>query len=131
MEAALGRVELRTVGRQEERPGILRPGDSGTAVAASPIHDQQQNVVRVSSFEVFEKDLEADAVKTRQVKAEAFAGSGFHSGVEPEPLILVLYDPRRPEAERTPASTVPALESKARFVKGEDAQPLAFLSSVG
>jgi len=130
LKAALGRVELRTVGRQEERLGILWPGDAGAAVTASPVHDQQQSIVRVSSFEVFEEDLEAEAVKARQVEAEAFAGSGFDSGVEPEPLILVLHDPGRPEAERTPTPAMPTLESKARFVKGEDAQPLAFLSGV-
>jgi len=120
LKAALGRVELRTVGGQEERLDALRPGDSGTAVAASPIHNQQQGVVRVSSFEVLEEDLEADAVEARQVEAEEVAGSGFHSGVEPEPLIFVLHHPRRPEAKRTPALAVPTLKPKACFVEGED-----------
>ncbi len=131
LKAALGRVELRTVSRQEKRLDTLRPGDSGTAVAASPVHNQQQSIIRVSSFEVLKEDLETNAVKARQVEAQRVARSGFHSGVEPEPLVLVLHDPRRLKAKRTPALAVPALEPKACFAFGEDPQPLAFLSGVG
>jgi hypothetical protein len=79
---------------------------------------------------MFEENLQTDAIKARQVEAKAFAASGFYSSVKPKPLVLVLYDPRRPEAERTPAPAVPALESKARFVKGEYPQPLAILACI-
>lgn len=79
---------------------------------------------------MLEEDLQTSTVEPGQVEAEALTRCGFNGRVEPQPLVLVLYNPRGTKAERTPTSTVPALEPEARFVKGENPQ-LALASGFG
>ena len=69
---------------------------------------------------MFEEDLQANAVEAGQIEIETLARYGFNCCVKPELLIIVLYDLRSPEAERTPTSTAPTLKAETGFVKGED-----------
>lgn len=53
----LGGVELRAVGREEQGLGVLRPKNLAAAVAARLVHHEQEMVVGVRGFEVFEEEL--------------------------------------------------------------------------
>ena len=64
-----------------------------------------------------QEELQALAINTRQQEENASAGGGLNRRIQPEPLILVLHDPRWTFPQRAPASSQPRLEAKTALIK--------------
>jgi hypothetical protein len=75
---------------------------------------------RVRPVKLPQEDLEALSIKARQIKAKALSGCGLDGHVKPQPLVLILVNPRRTKASRTPSSTVPDFQAKPCLVHGKE-----------
>jgi hypothetical protein len=64
-----------------------------------------------------QEELQALAFHARQQEEDARAGGGFDRRIQPEPLVLVLHDPRWSFSERTPAPSQPGLEAKTALIE--------------
>ncbi len=115
-EDLLGRVQFWTVGWQIERMHVLWPAHLATAMTARTVqHDPDRTLAQLVA-QMLQEDLQALAFHGGQQEKDACARGGFHRGIEPEPLVLVLHDPGRTRPQRTPAPTQPGDQAKAAFI---------------
>ena len=115
-EDLLGGVQFWTVGWQIERMHVLWPAHLATAMTARTVqHDPDRTLAQLVA-QMLQEDLQALAFHGWQQEKDAYARGGFHRGIEPEPLVLVLHDPGRTRPQRTPAPPQPGDQAKAAFI---------------
>src|SRR5262249_35953679 len=120
-EDLLGGIQFGTVRGQIERIHVLWPAHLTAVVTARIVeHDPNPTFAQLVA-QMLQEEREAVAFYGRQQKKDAWARGGFDCGREPEPLILVLYDPRRTFPQWTPAPPQPGDQAKAAFIQGHDA----------
>ncbi len=106
-ENLLSRIEFRTIRGQIERMHALRPTHFTTAMTARTVeHDPDRTLSQLVAH-MPQEDLQALAFHARQQEKDACARGGFHRRIQPEPLVVVLYDPRRTFPQWTPPPTQP------------------------
>lgn len=91
LKPALDWVEVWAVRRHGEPlhgNGLTEPT---TATRPGTVPHDEQILAGVGVLELLEKDRRAYPVQVRHVQAEALARGGFHSGIEPEPLVAAVY----------------------------------------
>jgi hypothetical protein len=118
-EDLLGRVELRAVGGQRERGDVLRPGDAG-AVRAGAVQGQGDALAGGFPPERLEEAPEPLLGDAGRQQEEAPPGRRFHRGVQPQPLVAVVDQPRRAHPARAPAPAQPHPQAEPPLVKGPD-----------
>jgi len=112
----LGRIKFGTVGGQIDWMHILWPAHlTATMTARTVQHDPDRTFSQLVT-QMLQEDLQALAFHGWQQEKDAGARGGFHRGIQPEPLVLVLHDPGRTFPQRTPAPTQPGDQAKAAFV---------------
>src|SRR5512142_336246 len=107
-EDLLGRVQFRAVGRQVERMHVLRPAHLAAVMTARTVQHDPDRTLSQLLTQMVQEELQALAFHARQQEKDACACGGFHRRIEPEPLVIVLYNPGRTFAQRTPAPPQPA-----------------------
>ena len=123
-EDLLGRIEFRTVGWQIERVHILWPNNLATAMTARTVQHDPDRTLSQLVTQMLQEELQALAFHGRQQEKNACACSRFHRCIQPEPLVIVLYNPGRTFPQRTPAPAQPGDQAKAAFIQGYDPRKL-------
>src|SRR5260370_9712531 len=67
-----------------------------------------------------QEELQALAIHARQQEKDTGAGRRFDGRIQPQPLILVLHDPRWTLSQRTPAPSKPRLQAKTALIESHD-----------
>ena len=116
-EDLFGRVEFWTVAWQIERMHAPRPAHLATAVTARTIHHDPNGSLSQLVAQMPQEELQALAIHVGQQQKDTGARSRFDRRIQPEPLVLVLHDPRRTFPQRTPAPPQPGLEAKTTLIE--------------
>ena len=82
-------------------------------------HDPDRTLSQLVA-QMLQEDFQALAFHGWQQEKDASARGGFHRRIQPEPLVVVLHDPRGTFSQRTPAPTQPGDQAKAAFIHGHD-----------
>ena len=90
----------------------------------SPVQDQANPVVMLTSSALFQEPLEADPIDMGQQEDEALATRRLDRSVQPEPLVFVFMRPRGTAAERTPETAVADFQAEAGLVHGKYPLPV-------
>jgi hypothetical protein len=117
-------LPFRTVGWQIERMHVLGPVNLTTAMTARTVQDNPHGTLSQLVAQVLQEELQAWAFHARQQEKDACARGGFDRGIQPEPLVLILHNPGRTLAQRTPAPPQPGDQAKAPFIQGHHASHL-------
>jgi len=83
-------------------------------------HDPDRTLSQLVA-QMLQEELQTGSFHGRQQEKNSCARGGFHRGIQPEPLVLLLHDPRGTFPQRTPTPTQPADQAKAAFIRGHDA----------
>ena len=119
-EDLLSGIQFGTVGWQIEWMHARGPTHLATAMTARTIEHDLDRPRSQLVAQMPQEDLQALAFHGRQQQKDACAGGGFHRGIQPQPLVLVLHDPRGTFPQWTPAPTQPGLEAKAALIESHD-----------
>jgi hypothetical protein len=120
-EDLLGGIEFRTVGWQLERMHVLWPAHLTTTMTARTVQDHPDWTLSQLVAQMVQEELQALAFHGWQEEKDACPRGGFYRGIQPEPLVVVLHNPRGTFPQRTPAPTQPGDQAKAAFIQGHDA----------
>ena len=101
---------------------MLRPYHGLAAMAAGLIHHQEEEIIGIALTQFIDKPLQTDGVQIRQIETATGSGVRLDGGIQPQPFIAILDDPRRTIATGAPASSRPAFQAETRLIQGEDAQ---------
>jgi hypothetical protein len=113
----LGRVEFWTVAWQIERMHAPRPAYLAAVMTARTIHHDPNGPLSQFATQMPQEEVQALAIHVGQQQKDTGARSGFHCRIEPEPLVLVLHDPRWTFPQRTPTPSQPGLETKTALIE--------------
>jgi hypothetical protein len=123
----LSGIEFGTVGWQIEWMHVLGPSNLPTVMTARTVeHDSDRSRSQLVA-QMPQEELQAVAFHARQQEEDTGASGGLHGRVEPEPLVLLLHDPRGTFPQGTPASTKPGDQAKAALIEGDDSRKLRLL----
>jgi len=89
-------------------------------MAAAAVEHEAERPIRELLAHGVEKELEAHTIRMRQEQHEAAAAARLDHSIQPQPAALMLMDPGRPLAERTPQPPMRHFETKASFIEGQD-----------
>jgi len=129
-EDLLGGVQFWTVGWQIERMHVLWPAHLAATMTARAVQHNPDRTFSQLVTQMLQEDLQALTFHGWQQEKDAGARGGFHRGIEPEPLVLVLHDPGGTCPQRTPAPAQPGDQTKAAFIQGHDALQRRLLDQV-
>ena len=101
---------------------MLRPYHGLAAMTAGLIHNQEEKIIGIGPTQCIDKQLKTDGIQIRQIQTATGPGVRLDGGIQPQPFIAILDDPRRTIATGAPASSRPAFQAETRFIQGEDAQ---------
>ena len=101
----LNRVQLGTVGGQEDEAHIGREREPLSGMRATVVEEQEIQAVRERRREGVDEDLETLRVQIRQFQEEPLAGRGRHGAIDIKPLEDVLDRPHRLHASHCEAPT--------------------------
>ncbi len=119
-EDLLSGIEFRTVGWQIERMYVLGPAHFAAVMTARTVQHDPDRTLSQLMTQMLQEDLQALAFHGRQQQKDAYARGGFHRCIQPQPLVVVLHDPRGTFPQRTPTPTQPGDQAKAAFIQGHD-----------
>ena len=119
-EDLLGGIEFRAVGRQIERMHVLWPAHFSTAMTARTVQHHPDGTRSHLVAQMLQKDLQALAFHGWQQEKDARPRGRLYRGIQPEPGVVVLHDPRGTFPQRTPTSSQPGDQAKAAFIQGHD-----------
>jgi hypothetical protein len=120
-------VELWTVTWQIERMHASWPAHLATVMTARTIQHDPNGPLSQSVPQMSQKELQALAIHARQQQKDASAGGGLYRCIQPQPLILVLHDPRRTFPQWAPAPTQPGDQAKAALIQSHHPRRLRVL----
>src|SRR2546421_2636586 len=120
-EDLLGGVQCWAVGWQIEGMHVLWPAHLATAMTARIVQHDPDRTLSQRVAQMLQEDFQALAFHGWQQEKDSGARGGFYRRIEPEPLVVVLHDPRGTFPQRTPTPTQPADQAKAAFIHGHDA----------
>ncbi len=119
-EDLLGRIEFRAVGGQIERMHVLGPAHFTTAMTARTVQHHPDWTLSQLLTHMLQEELQALAFHGRQQEEDARPRGRLYRGIQPQPLVVVLHDPRGTFPQRTPAPAQPGDQAKAAFIQGHD-----------
>ncbi len=119
-EDLLGRIELGTVAWQIEGMHAPWPAHLATVMTARTIQQDPNGPLSQLVTHMPQEELQAGAIHARQQQKDSGACGRFDRCIQPEPLVLVLHDPRRTFSERTPTPSQPGLETKTTLIESHD-----------
>ena len=91
-EDLLSGVQFWTVGGQIERMHRLWPTHLATVMTARIVQHDSDRTLSQLVAQMLEEELQALTFHSRQQEKDACARGGFHRGIQPEPLVLILHD---------------------------------------
>jgi hypothetical protein len=83
-----------TVAWQIKRVHAPWPAHLATVMTARTIHHDPKRTFAQLVAQMPQEELQALAIHVGQQQKDTGAGGGLHCRIEPEPLVLVLHDPR-------------------------------------
>jgi hypothetical protein len=98
----------------------LRPTHFTTAMAARTVQDHPDGTFSQLVAQMLQEELQALAFHGRQQEKDTRPRGRFYRGIQPEPLVVVLHNPRGTFPQRTPAPPQPGDQAKAAFIQGHD-----------
>ena len=89
-------------------------------MTAAAVEHEAERSIRELLTQGVEKELQAYTIGMRQEQHEAATAARFDRRVQPQPAVLMLMNPRRPLAKRTPQPSVCYFETKTSFIEGQN-----------
>jgi hypothetical protein len=120
-EDLFGGIKFWTIGWQRERMHVLWPAHLATAMTARTVQHDPNWPLSSLVAQMLQEELQTGAFHGGQQQKDASARGGFDRHIQPQPLVLVLHDPRRTFPHRTPAPSQPRLQAKAALIESHDA----------
>jgi hypothetical protein len=115
------KLPFRTVGWQIERMHVLWPAHLTTTMTARTVQDHPDWTRSQLVAQMVQEDLQALAFHGWQEEKDACTRGGVYRGIQPEPLVVVLHNPRGTVPQRTRDPTQPGDQAKAAFIQGHGA----------
>lgn len=116
-ENLFGWIEFGTVAWQIERMYAHWPVDLGTVMTARTVEHDPDRTRSQLVAQMPQKDLQALAIHAWQQQKDASSHGGLDRRIQPQPLILVLHNPRWTFPHRAPASPQPGDQAKATLIE--------------
>jgi hypothetical protein len=113
-------LPFRTIRGQIERMHALRPTHFTTAMAARTVQNHPDGTLSQLVAQMLQEELQAWAFHGRQQEKDTRPRGRFDRGIQPEPLVVVLHNPRGTFPQRTPAPPQPGDQAKAACIQGHD-----------
>ena len=107
-EDLLGGVQCGARGLQIKGMHVLWPAHLTTAMTARTVQDNPNWPLSQLVVQMVQEDLQAVAFHGWQEEKDASTRGGFDSGIQPQPLVLVLHDPR--------GDVAPSEQTKSAFI---------------
>jgi hypothetical protein len=113
---ALNRVQLGTVGRQEDQAHVGWEREPMGGMRATIVQHQEIEAVRKSRREGIDEDLESFRVQIWQFEEEPVACGRLHRAIDVEPFEDMLHAPDGLHAARGEAPTADGQSGEAAFI---------------